>query len=86
MFDNGELEDKPPAPPVRMRSALFYPGGKDQLSANHSLKPLPSVPEERKHRNKIISIFASTERGKIPLFSKVTTCVPLLFLEVLVVL
>ncbi|XP_010140084.1 PREDICTED: serine/threonine-protein kinase PAK 2 isoform X2 [Buceros rhinoceros silvestris] len=63
MFDNGELEDKPPAPPVRMRSALFYPGGKDQLSANHSLKPLPSVPEERKHRNKIISIFASTERG-----------------------
>uniref|UniRef100_A0A8C3M0Z6 non-specific serine/threonine protein kinase n=1 Tax=Chrysolophus pictus TaxID=9089 RepID=A0A8C3M0Z6_CHRPC len=59
MSDNGELEDKPPAPPVRMSSY----GGKDPLSANHSLKPLPSVPEERKPRNKIISIFSSTEKG-----------------------
>ncbi|XP_009985617.1 PREDICTED: serine/threonine-protein kinase PAK 2 isoform X2 [Tauraco erythrolophus] len=63
MSDNGELEDKPPAPPVRMSSAIFSSGGKDQLSANHSLKPLPSVPEERKPRNKIISIFSSTEKG-----------------------
>ncbi|XP_009883694.1 PREDICTED: serine/threonine-protein kinase PAK 2 isoform X1 [Charadrius vociferus] len=63
MSDNGELEDKPPAPPVRMSSAIFSSGGKDQLSANHSLKPLPSVPEERKSRNKIISIFSSTEKG-----------------------
>lgn len=76
MSDNGELEDKPPAPPVRMSST----GGKDQLSANHSLKPLPSVPEERKPRNKIISIFSSTEKGKMPVFSKVTTFIPLLFL------
>jgi len=79
MSDNGELEDKPPAPPVRMSSTIFSSGGKDQLSANHSLKPLPSVPEERKPRNKIISIFSSTEKGKMPLFSKVTTCIPLLF-------
>uniref|UniRef100_A0A8C0BUL4 non-specific serine/threonine protein kinase n=1 Tax=Buteo japonicus TaxID=224669 RepID=A0A8C0BUL4_9AVES len=63
MSDNGELEDKPPAPPVRMSSTIFSSGGKDQLSANHSLKPLPSVPEERKPRNKIISIFSSTEKG-----------------------
>uniref|UniRef100_A0A8D0EWT8 non-specific serine/threonine protein kinase n=1 Tax=Strix occidentalis caurina TaxID=311401 RepID=A0A8D0EWT8_STROC len=63
MSDNGELEDKPPAPPVRMSSAIFSSGGKDQLSANHSLKPLPSVPEERKPRNKIISIFSGTEKG-----------------------
>ncbi|XP_075793319.1 serine/threonine-protein kinase PAK 2 [Pelodiscus sinensis] len=62
MSDNGELEDKPPAPPVRMSSTIFSSGGKDQLSTNHSLKPLPSVPEERKPRNKIISIF-STEKG-----------------------
>ncbi|XP_030311778.1 serine/threonine-protein kinase PAK 2 isoform X1 [Calypte anna] len=61
MSANGELEDKPPAPPVRMNSVIFSLGSKDQLSANHSLKPLPSVPEERKPRNKIISIF--TEKG-----------------------
>ncbi|XP_041119763.1 serine/threonine-protein kinase PAK 2b [Polyodon spathula] len=64
MCDNGELEDKPPAPPVRMSSAIFSSGGgKDPLSANHSSKPLPSVPEERKPRNKIISIFSGTEKG-----------------------
>ncbi|XP_062383999.1 serine/threonine-protein kinase PAK 2a [Sardina pilchardus] len=57
MSDNGELEDKPPAPPVRMSSTIF----KDNQSANHSSKPLPSVPEERKPRNKIISIFS--EKG-----------------------
>ncbi|XP_047443183.1 serine/threonine-protein kinase PAK 2b [Mugil cephalus] len=59
MCDNGDPEDKPPAPPVRMSSTIFSTGsGKDSLSANHSSKPLPSVPEERKSRNKIISIFA----------------------------
>ncbi|NXX98698.1 PAK2 kinase, partial [Centropus bengalensis] len=63
MENNGVLEDKPPAPPVRMSSVIISSGGKDQLSANHSLKPLPSVPEERKPRNKIISIFSITEKG-----------------------
>ncbi|KAL6052837.1 hypothetical protein STEG23_013512, partial [Scotinomys teguina] len=63
MSDNGELEDKPPAPPVRMSSTIFSTGGKDPLSANHSLKPLPSVPEEKKPRNKIISIFSGTEKA-----------------------
>ncbi|XP_060623976.1 serine/threonine-protein kinase PAK 2 [Anolis sagrei] len=63
MSDNGELEDKPPAPPVRMSSTIFSPASKDPLSANHSLKPLPSVPEEKKPRNKIISIFSGTEKG-----------------------
>uniref|UniRef100_A0A3Q1BZJ6 non-specific serine/threonine protein kinase n=1 Tax=Amphiprion ocellaris TaxID=80972 RepID=A0A3Q1BZJ6_AMPOC len=59
MCDNGDPEDKPPAPPVRMSSTIFSTGsGKDSLSANHSSKPLPSVPEERKPRNKIISIFS----------------------------
>lgn len=68
MSDNGELEDKPPAPPVRMSSAIFSAGGKDQLATNHSYKPLPSVPEERKPRHKIISIFYSNEKGKMPSF------------------
>lgn len=62
MSDNGELEDKPPAPPVRMSSNF---GIKDSMSTNPSSKPLPSVPEEKrdKPRNKIISIF-SAEKGK----------------------
>lgn len=68
MSDNGELEDKPPAPPVRMSSTIFSSGGKDQSCTNHSLKPLPSVPEEKKPRNKIISIFSGTEKGKILYF------------------
>uniref|UniRef100_A0A667Z7K5 non-specific serine/threonine protein kinase n=1 Tax=Myripristis murdjan TaxID=586833 RepID=A0A667Z7K5_9TELE len=51
MCDNGDPEDKPPAPPVRMSSTIFSTGsGKDSLSVNHSSKPLPSVPEERKPR------------------------------------
>lgn len=62
MSENGELEDKPPAPPVRMSSNF---GIKDSMSTNPSSKPLPSVPEEKrdKPRNKIISIF-SAEKGR----------------------
>ncbi|XP_042339557.1 serine/threonine-protein kinase PAK 2b [Plectropomus leopardus] len=64
MCDNGDPEDKPPAPPVRMSSTIFSTGsGKDSLSANHSSKPLPSVPEEKKPRSKIISIFSGAEKG-----------------------
>ncbi|XP_016146088.1 serine/threonine-protein kinase PAK 2-like [Sinocyclocheilus grahami] len=61
MCDDGDLEDKPPAPPVRMSSTIFS-SGKDTLAVNHSSKPLPSVPEERK-RNKIYSIFSGAEKG-----------------------
>uniref|UniRef100_A0A8C7RC98 non-specific serine/threonine protein kinase n=1 Tax=Oncorhynchus mykiss TaxID=8022 RepID=A0A8C7RC98_ONCMY len=47
-----------------MSSTIFSTGSsKDPLSANHSSKPLPSVPEERKPRNKIISIFSGAEKG-----------------------
>lgn len=64
MCDNLEHEDKPPAPPVRMSSTIFSGDGKDYtLLANHSTKPLPSVPEERKPRSKIISIFSGAEKG-----------------------
>ncbi|XP_077463814.1 serine/threonine-protein kinase PAK 2b [Stigmatopora argus] len=64
MCDNGDPEDKPPAPPVRMSSTIFSTSSsKDSLAANHSSKPLPSVPEERKPRSKIISIFSGAEKG-----------------------
>uniref|UniRef100_A0A671SUU3 non-specific serine/threonine protein kinase n=1 Tax=Sinocyclocheilus anshuiensis TaxID=1608454 RepID=A0A671SUU3_9TELE len=49
MSDNGELEDKPPAPPVRM-SSNFSTGIKDSMSTNPSSKPLPSVPEEKRDK------------------------------------
>uniref|UniRef100_A0A6Q2YHN5 non-specific serine/threonine protein kinase n=1 Tax=Esox lucius TaxID=8010 RepID=A0A6Q2YHN5_ESOLU len=59
MCDNTGTEDKPPAPPVRMSSTIFSTGSsKDPHSVNHSSKPLPSVPEERKPRINIISIFS----------------------------
>uniref|UniRef100_A0A3Q2E899 non-specific serine/threonine protein kinase n=1 Tax=Cyprinodon variegatus TaxID=28743 RepID=A0A3Q2E899_CYPVA len=65
MCDNGDSEDKPPAPPVRISSTIFGTGaGKDSFSANHSSKPLPSVPEERKQRKGIISIFSGAEKGR----------------------
>lgn len=59
MCDSGVCEDKPPAPPVRMSSQGG--GAKDPQLSNQ--KPLPSVPEEKKPRNKIISIFAY-EKGE----------------------
>ncbi|KAK3562366.1 hypothetical protein QTP86_033438 [Hemibagrus guttatus] len=55
---------QPPAPPVRMSSTIFSGDGKEYtLLANHSSKPLPSVPEERKPRSKIISIFSGADKG-----------------------
>ncbi|KAA8581983.1 hypothetical protein FQN60_008723 [Etheostoma spectabile] len=62
MCDSGVCEDKPPAPPVRMSSQGG--GAKDPQSANHNSRPLPSVPEERKSRNKIISMFAPEKGGR----------------------
>ncbi|KAM4739342.1 serine/threonine-protein kinase PAK 2b [Anableps anableps] len=65
MCDNGDPEDKPPAPPVRISSTIFGTGAsKDSFSANHSSKPLPSVPEERKQRKGIMSILSGAEKGR----------------------
>ncbi|XP_015243299.1 serine/threonine-protein kinase PAK 2-like isoform X2 [Cyprinodon tularosa] len=62
MCDSGVCEDKPPAPPVRMSSQGG--GAKDPQSANHSSRPLPSAPEEKKPRNKIISMFDKGSKKK----------------------
>uniref|UniRef100_A0A665V917 non-specific serine/threonine protein kinase n=1 Tax=Echeneis naucrates TaxID=173247 RepID=A0A665V917_ECHNA len=62
MCDSRVCDDKPPAPPVRMSSQGG--GAKDGQSANHNSRPLPSVPEEKKSRNKIISMFASEKGGR----------------------
>ncbi|XP_062902247.1 serine/threonine-protein kinase PAK 2-like [Mobula hypostoma] len=64
MSNNGELEDKPPAPPVRVSSTSFCMTSKDTLLTNHNAKPLPSVPEEKQKRTKLKSIFSNTgEKG-----------------------
>ncbi|XP_043998974.1 serine/threonine-protein kinase PAK 2-like [Gambusia affinis] len=62
MCDSGVCEDKPPAPPVRMSSQGG--GAKDPQSANHNSRPLPSAPEEKKPRNKIISMFDKGSKKK----------------------
>ncbi|XP_061598882.1 serine/threonine-protein kinase PAK 2-like [Cololabis saira] len=61
MCDSGVCQDKPPAPPVRMSS---QGGAKDSQSNNHNSRPLPSVPEERKSKNKIKSMFVSEKGGR----------------------
>uniref|UniRef100_A0A3B3DIF5 CRIB domain-containing protein n=1 Tax=Oryzias melastigma TaxID=30732 RepID=A0A3B3DIF5_ORYME len=62
MCDNGDPEDKPPAPPVRTGSTIFSTNaGKDSLVGNHSSKPLPSVPEEKKPLN---FCYGSKDRDK----------------------
>uniref|UniRef100_A0A8K9XLT3 non-specific serine/threonine protein kinase n=1 Tax=Oncorhynchus mykiss TaxID=8022 RepID=A0A8K9XLT3_ONCMY len=62
MCDSGVCEDKPPAPPVRMNSQGG--GAKDSVSGNYNSRSLPSVPEEKQKRNKIISMFASEKGGR----------------------
>uniref|UniRef100_A0A4W5REE4 non-specific serine/threonine protein kinase n=1 Tax=Hucho hucho TaxID=62062 RepID=A0A4W5REE4_9TELE len=62
MCDSGVYEDKPPAPPVRMNSQGG--GAKDSVSGNYNSRSLPSVPEEKHKRNKIISMFASEKGGR----------------------
>ncbi|XP_035287878.1 serine/threonine-protein kinase PAK 1-like [Anguilla rostrata] len=48
MSDNGEVEDKPPAPPMRNTSTMIGAGSKDQS------KPLPPNPEDKKRKDRSI--------------------------------
>ncbi|XP_043929287.1 serine/threonine-protein kinase PAK 1 isoform X2 [Protopterus annectens] len=58
MSDNGEVEDKPPAPPMRNTSTLIGASNKDSGVLNHGSKPLPPHPEEKKKKDNFIwSIF-----------------------------
>ncbi|MEE6511933.1 hypothetical protein FKM82_018818 [Ascaphus truei] len=62
MSDNAlEIEDKPPAPPMRNTSTFIGAGLKDCSTLNHGSKPLPPNPEEKKKRDRSIrSIFPGT--------------------------
>ncbi|XP_037123982.1 serine/threonine-protein kinase PAK 1 [Syngnathus acus] len=54
MCDNGEVEDKPPAPPMRNTSTMIGPCGKDPAPVNHGSKPLPPNPEDKKKKDRSI--------------------------------
>ncbi|XP_048453997.1 serine/threonine-protein kinase PAK 1-like [Rhincodon typus] len=53
MSDNGEVEDKPPAPPMRNTSTMIGGGSKDPGNLNHGSKPLPLAPEEKKRKDRL---------------------------------
>uniref|UniRef100_A0A674N9D2 non-specific serine/threonine protein kinase n=1 Tax=Takifugu rubripes TaxID=31033 RepID=A0A674N9D2_TAKRU len=54
MSDNGEVEDKPPAPPMRNTSTMIGSSIKDPTPLNHSSKPLPPNPEDKKKKDRSI--------------------------------
>ncbi|KAJ8368044.1 hypothetical protein SKAU_G00080720 [Synaphobranchus kaupii] len=54
MSDNGEVEDKPPAPPMRNTSTMIGASGKDTGPLNHGSKPLPPNPEDKKKKDRSI--------------------------------
>uniref|UniRef100_A0A8C5HQ69 non-specific serine/threonine protein kinase n=1 Tax=Gouania willdenowi TaxID=441366 RepID=A0A8C5HQ69_GOUWI len=54
MSDNGEVEDKPPAPPMRNTSTMIGSCNKDPAPLNHSSKPLPPNPEDKKKKDRSI--------------------------------
>ncbi|KAG7222056.1 hypothetical protein INR49_016755 [Caranx melampygus] len=54
MSDNGEVEDKPPAPPMRNTSTMIGSSNKDPTPLNHGSKPLPPNPEDKKKKDRSI--------------------------------
>ncbi|KAJ8256785.1 hypothetical protein COCON_G00189370 [Conger conger] len=54
MSDNGEVEDKPPAPPMRNTSTMIGASSKDTGPLNHGSKPLPPNPEDKKKKDRSI--------------------------------
>uniref|UniRef100_A0A4W6FFR0 non-specific serine/threonine protein kinase n=1 Tax=Lates calcarifer TaxID=8187 RepID=A0A4W6FFR0_LATCA len=54
MSDNGEVEDKPPAPPMRNTSTMIGSCNKDPAPLNHGSKPLPPNPEDKKKKDRSI--------------------------------
>ncbi|XP_003780921.1 serine/threonine-protein kinase PAK 1 [Otolemur garnettii] len=53
MSNNGlDIQDKPPAPPMRNTSTMIGAGSKDPGTLNHGSKPLPPNPEEKKKKDR----------------------------------
>ncbi|XP_051542306.1 serine/threonine-protein kinase PAK 3 isoform X2 [Myxocyprinus asiaticus] len=56
MSDSVDIEEKPPAPPLRMNSSSRDP------SSLHSSKPLPMAPEEKNKKARLRSIFPGGDK------------------------
>uniref|UniRef100_A0A8D3DRR6 non-specific serine/threonine protein kinase n=1 Tax=Scophthalmus maximus TaxID=52904 RepID=A0A8D3DRR6_SCOMX len=52
-----DIEEKPPAPPLRMNSS-----SRDSSSLNHASKPLPMAPEEKNKKVRLRSIFPGGDK------------------------
>lgn len=62
MSDSLDIEEKPPAPPLRMNS-----NNRDSSALNHSSKPLPMAPEEKNKKARLRSIFpGGGDKSKVP--------------------
>uniref|UniRef100_H3CXF8 non-specific serine/threonine protein kinase n=1 Tax=Tetraodon nigroviridis TaxID=99883 RepID=H3CXF8_TETNG len=57
MSDSVDIEEKPPAPPLRMNSS-----SRDSSSLNHASKPLPMAPEEKNKKVRLRSIFPGGDK------------------------
>ncbi|XP_008425969.1 serine/threonine-protein kinase PAK 3 isoform X2 [Poecilia latipinna] len=57
MSDSVDIEEKPPAPPLRMNSS-----SRDSSSVNHASKPLPMAPEEKNKKARLRSIFPGGDK------------------------
>uniref|UniRef100_A0AAY4BF84 non-specific serine/threonine protein kinase n=1 Tax=Denticeps clupeoides TaxID=299321 RepID=A0AAY4BF84_9TELE len=57
MSDSVDIEEKPPAPPLRMNSS-----SRDSSSIHHSSKPLPMAPEEKNKKARLRSIFPGGDK------------------------
>ncbi|XP_038821242.1 serine/threonine-protein kinase PAK 3-like [Salvelinus namaycush] len=57
MSDRVDIEEKPPAPPLRMNSSP-----RDSSTVNHGSKPLPMAPEEKNKKVRLRSIFPGGDK------------------------
>ncbi|XP_040298299.1 serine/threonine-protein kinase PAK 3 [Bufo bufo] len=57
MSDSVDIEEKPPAPPLRMNS-----NNRDSSALNHCSKPLPMAPEEKNKKARLRSIFPGGDK------------------------
>ncbi|KAG9351984.1 hypothetical protein JZ751_023235 [Albula glossodonta] len=57
MSDSVDIEEKPPAPPLRMNS-----NNRDSSTVNHGSKPLPMAPEEKNKKARLRSIFPGGDK------------------------
>uniref|UniRef100_A0AAQ4QS82 non-specific serine/threonine protein kinase n=1 Tax=Gasterosteus aculeatus aculeatus TaxID=481459 RepID=A0AAQ4QS82_GASAC len=59
MSDSVDIEEKPPAPPLRMNSS-----SRDSSSLNHASKPLPMAPDEKNKKVRLRSIFPGGDKSE----------------------